>query len=289
MGEDRTRQLRLYQGPAASEKEARPPRATASRVDSLCDAFSRATGRRLQFVSAQCPSLLHRMADEAERPIQPWLSPIVDVDGSQGRFCLDAGERVTAQDALAANHLAGAIAELLHELSECQQALCEREAELATSVQPPLRRENGAQFAERLEAVLRGGAQSLDCQAAAMYLLDDDTAQLKLRAAWGLPAVRLAEEPRALEGATADLEALVGHAVVLEDERLFEFWRVPEPGYAAAVCVPISSPTTILGTLWFYSLSQRNFSNRDTNLAEIIAGRLASDLEREACLIAGRR
>jgi GAF domain-containing protein len=174
------------------------------------------------------------------------------------------------------------LAGLLQELSACQRALGEREAELAACIPRPLVREDPHQLAQRLEAVLRGGARAIDCQAAAMYLLDEDTAQLKLRAAWGVPTARLADEPRPLEGATADLEALVGHAVVLEDERMFDFWLVPESGYSAAVCVPVSSPTTILGTLWFYSTTPRSFSERDTELAEIIAGRLAGDLERAA-------
>ncbi len=288
MSEERSQQLRLYQGPEAAQSQTAAPRAMASRIESICDAFSCATGRRLRFVAAQSPRVLHRETGEADDPVQSWLSPIVDADGSQGRLCVDAGARPTAPDGLAANRLAGAIADLLHELSQCQRALREREAELATCIPPPRRHHDACQFADRLEAVLRSGAQMLGCQAAAMYLLDDETAHLKLRAAWGLPRMRLAEDSRPLEGATADLEALVGHAVVLEDERLFGFWQVPESGYAAALCIPVSSPTTILGTLWFYSLSQRSFSDHDTNLAEIIAGRLASDLEREACLIAGR-
>ena len=69
----------------------------------------------------------------------------------------------------------------------------------------------------RLEAVLRGGTEAVDCQAAALYLLDDATSQLKMRSCWGLPLDRLAAPARPLKGAVADLEALLGHAVVIED------------------------------------------------------------------------
>ena len=48
-------------------------------------------------------------------------------------------------------------------------------------------RRRGAHLADRLEAVLRGGAQAVGCQAAALYLLDDGTSQLKLRAAGACP------------------------------------------------------------------------------------------------------
>ena len=86
-----------------------------------------------------------------------------------------------------------------------------------------------------------------------------------------------------LAGALADLEALSGHAVVLEDDVLMELWRVPEPA-GAAVCVPISGPSSVLGTLWLFCHAPRKFSATETNLAEILAGRLAADLDREALI-----
>ncbi len=138
-------------------------------------------------------------------------------------------------------------------------------------------------LAARLEGVLAAGAESLECQAAALYLLDAGTSELKLRASWGLPRGRLMEAARPLRGAAADLEALLGHAVVLNDPGMFDFWRVPEP-CAAAVCVPVASPTTPLGTLWLFANGCREFSSAQTNLLEVVAGRLAGDLEREMLL-----
>jgi serine phosphatase RsbU (regulator of sigma subunit) len=116
--------------------------------------------------------------------------------------------------------------------------------------------------------------------------LDDATTELQLRSAWGLPAGRLLQPPRPLQGATADVEALAGHAIVLEDTRQLPHWNCPE-GFASAVCVPVSSPTMELGTLWMFCRAPRDFSDRETNLVEIIAGRLASDLEREVLLREG--
>ena len=84
---------------------------------------------------------------------------------------------------------------------------------------------------------MRGAAQAVDCQAAGLYLLDDDTRFLKLRATWGLPPSRLAAEPRRLRGSKADLEALTGHAVALERATRFEHWNAPEE-FGSAVCVP---------------------------------------------------
>ena len=138
-------------------------------------------------------------------------------------------------------------------------------------------------LAVRLEAVLRGGTEAVDCQAAALDLLDDGTSQLKMRSCWGLPLDRPAAPARPLKGAVADLEALLGHAVVIEDTDVLRHWNVPED-FPAAVCIPVSTSTTLLGTLWIFSAARRDFTPRQTNLLEIIAGRLAADLEREILL-----
>jgi len=109
---------------------------------------------------------------------------------------------------------------------------------------------------------------------------------LKLRSCWGLAPDRLVEPARPLRGAVADLEALTGRAVVLSQPSLMDYWCVPEP-CGAAVCVPVSSATTLLGTLWMFGDEPRDFSGRETNLVEIVAGRLAGELEREILLSEG--
>ena len=120
----------------------------------------------------------------------------------------------------------------------------------------------------------------MGCDAAALYLLDEATSKLKLRSCWGLPLDRLTAPPRMLQGAVADLESLLGHAVVLEDTAMMRHWRAPED-FNAAVCVPVSTSTTILGTLWMFSNKKRDFTAPETNIVEVIAGRVAADLERE--------
>ena len=142
------------------------------------------------------------------------------------------------------------------------------------------------QLTALLTAVLKAGAQACEAQAAALYTLDEGTTELQLRAAWGLPAARLMQPARPLEGAIADLEALLGHAVALERASSFGPWRVPEK-YPAALCVPVSTTSNPLGTLWFFSDRERDFTDNHTNLAEMTAGRIAADLDR-AMLIASR-
>ena len=194
--------------------------------------------------------------------------------------------RIAAIDLQQARPLALAIGGLLGEINRLRGELWQREAELAAGVPVAARPDEEPHLAERLEAVLKGGAEAVGCQAAGLYLLDEGTSELKLRAALGLPQERLLAPARPLRGAVADLEALVGHAVVLEDTSLLPHWRCPED-FPSAVCVPVSSPTIPLGTLWVFSEQQRDFTPQETNLLEIIAGRLAADLEREMLLAAG--
>ncbi len=185
-----------------------------------------------------------------------------------------------------ARALASALAGMVGELFQTRHALWQRESELAAGIPLVPHAEEAGHLAARLQAVLRGGAEAVDCQAAALYLLDDATSQLKLRSCWGLPSERLTDPARPLQGAVADLEALLGHAVVLEDAEVLRHWQVPED-FPAAVCVPVSTPTTILGTLWVFCGKKRDFTARQTNLLEIVAGRLSAELERETLLREG--
>lgn len=184
-----------------------------------------------------------------------------------------------------AQKLADAVAPLFTELKTVRQALVAREAELAAGVPVALKADE-QHLAQRLEGILKSGAQAAGCIAAALYLLDDATTSLKLRAAHGLPASRLLDPPRPLRGAVADLEALIGHAVVLEDTHRLPHWKAPE-NFPAAVCLPVSSPSVPLGTLWVFADSPRDFNDEQTNLLEIVAGRIAVELERETLLNAG--
>jgi len=254
-----------------------------ARLSVLLRAFEEATGWSLT-------------CHGGSKPIRPteyaWSAPAdPGVGTTPGHVRLDLVRSASAASnsppsPKAVRQLASALEDLLSDLLRTQQALSEREAELAAGVPVIVRSDERGYLASRLTSVLRGGAEAVGCQAAALYLLDDATTTLKLRSSWGLPRDRLTLPPRPLRGALADLEAMLGHAVVLEDTALFQQWNAPE-SYPAAACVPISTPTTILGTLWVFCNSRRDFNDRETNILEVVAGRLASDLEREILLHEG--
>jgi putative methionine-R-sulfoxide reductase with GAF domain len=245
----------------------------------ICEAFEQATGWRLQYEPSP---------QKVQNPNLVWSAPVDPGVGASlglirtGFVPSAPTDRPDAQ-LLAAVALAEAIAQLWAETVALRQAVRSREAELAADVPVVARREDAGRTAQRFEAILKAGAEAVHCQAAALYLLDAATTTLKLRTVWGLPERKLLEPARELAGALADLEALLGHAVVLTDSAMQRYWHAPESA-AASVCVPVSSPTTPLGTLWIYSDAPRDFSDHETNLIEVVAGRLAAELEREVLL-----
>lgn len=262
---------------------ARPEPSFAQRVLSLCQAFQAATGWMLEYApsppSAGDSSPLWSAPVNPGEGAAPGYLSLTRIAGPEDgpRACVDVSDAIA---------LAAPLAQLCHDLARTEFALWQREAELAAHVPVTPRRDEEAHLAQRLEGVLRGGAAAVGCQAAALYLLDEGTSALKLRAATGLAHSRLAAPPRPLAGALADLEALLGHAVVLEDVRLLPSWHVPEP-FPAAVCVPVSTPSIPLGTLWMFAETTRAFDDTQTGMMELVAGRLAAELEREMLMVAG--
>lgn len=269
--------LRLYSESAPDERnrEAWPG------LKHLCQAFERATGWPLQCVPGEPPadetSLLWSAAGEGGEDRRP-------------RVGLAAGEgespTTPAVELEAAVELAATIGEMLSELACTRRALWQREADLAAGVPVLPHRETELHLANRLESSLRCAAEAVGAAGAALYLLDETTTWLKLRSAWGLPRDRLLAPPRELSQAAADIEALVGHAIVLADVADEQSWCVPEEA-GSAICVPVSTPTTPLGTLWVFGREPRDYDNREVNVVEIVAGRLAAELEREVLLASG--
>ncbi|MFM7846782.1 MAG: PP2C family protein-serine/threonine phosphatase [Planctomycetota bacterium] len=169
---------------------------------------------------------------------------------------------------------------LLLQLTGARGALKHREAELAAAIPVGQQRPSGRQLALRLEELLRSITAATQMRAAGLYLLDDATSVLKLRAGWGLPPERHCEPPRSLRGQLGDLEALLGHTLAIPDSREQQAWNPPEP-CAAAMCVAIASQSVPLGTIWLFGDEPRSFSGEQIALLEFLAGRIAVELERD--------
>jgi len=146
----------------------------------------------------------------------------------------------------------------------------------------PARPRAGLPLTKRIEALLRTAGELTACDAAAAYLLDDATSQLRLNASWGRPGRRLTHPVRPLRGQLADLEALLGQAVVIQRAAETPDWKIPED-CGAAVCVPIATNAP-LGTLWVFSQKPRNFTPEQVQMLDVVAGRIAAEVERENLL-----
>ncbi len=280
MANPNAQHLRLYS--EQPSKPVRPQVDTLVSLPELLGAFEHATGWSLGYQAGPPPNCPNGLTWSA--PANP------GVGATPGHFRLNRAGGKAANEASvergAASELAAAITAAVEEVMQARDALWRREAELAAGV--PLVPEQGEtkHLAERLQATLKAGAEAVGCEAAALYLLDEGTSHLKLRSMWGLPFERFTAKPRPLKGAVADLEALLGHAVVLSEPNLIRHFRAPE-NFAAAVCLPVSTPTSLLGTLWFFCSDNRDFDDRQTNVLEVVAGRVATDLEREMLLREG--
>lgn len=273
--------LKIYR--RSSARLRRPSIDSLGSLPEVLQAFRASTGWQLRYNAGEA-----RTAPRAN-----WSANLKAGETHLGQFTLappqsdEADHRRVAHrkaiDEPTARVLASAISGMVTELIETRHALWQREAELAAGVPLIPHAQEQAHLAARLEAVIKAGTEAVECNAAALYLLDEATTHLKLRSCWGLPLDRLIAKPRPLQGAVADLEALLGHAVVLDDAASTPQFPTPED-FPSAACVPVSTPTSLLGTLWVFSNRKRDFTSQQTNLLEIVAGRVAADLEREMLL-----
>ncbi|MBQ1454311.1 MAG: GAF domain-containing protein [Thermoguttaceae bacterium] len=137
-----------------------------------------------------------------------------------------------------------------------------------------------------ISMILRRGTRQIDCQAAGLYLLDERTSFLKLCGSWGTLKNSSEHPIRPLSSATADLEALLGNAVVLNEPFLREKWNAPEQ-YETSLCIPVADDQTLLGTIWFFSDKKRDFTSDQLEKLELVAAKVALEIKR-ASLIKNR-
>ena len=139
-------------------------------------------------------------------------------------------------------------------------------------------------FVDRQERILQGTGGLFDAFAVEAWFLNEQSTQLIRRFAWEQSEhITLDSAPRTLATSDTDLVALAGGAVVLEKPEEVLEWPVPRRA-ASTICLPIASDTEIHGTLWIYLDRQREFTDQELEIVEIVAGRLAVEVERDQLL-----
>lgn len=175
------------------------------------------------------------------------------------------------------------LASLLAELYHYADALRYAHSQLALPLRIPAAVLVEQRLAETLQHQLQTAVRLVGANAASLYTLSNPDRTLALRSSFGLPADRFLDLPRSLYDAAADLEAMLGYAVIINEEVLHETWQSPEP-FSTAVCVPVSTSTSILGTAWFYYDRTLDITDHNIDILEMTVGRIAAELERVAAV-----
>ncbi len=248
----------------------------------LFDAFAQATGWR---VCSTTPR--HKITGQPATPnmggAEPTLAPLdkryrlvsdAPIDGM-----LDMVSNIAVTSEQSAWALLAQIDGLVQSLNQAEQTIQNQEAQLASSVGVNIRADESEILAAKLQDTLHRAVVQTASDAAAIYLLDDNTSMLKMRSCWGLSSSSLSKPARDLRGSMADLEALLGNAVLLENTAAAKEWGCPED-FAAALCLPIGSPTMPHGTLWLWSNHIRDFSTDHIEAAKAATEKVLVDIER---------
>jgi sigma-B regulation protein RsbU (phosphoserine phosphatase) len=177
-----------------------------------------------------------------------------------------------------AQQLLTALERLVDRLESAEETVRRQEAELATAVGLSSNRDRNRETADRLESILDSTARSIGACAAAIFLLDEETTSLKMRSCVGLPKSRLTLPARPLKGSLADLEALLGNAVLLSNIELMPEWPSPED-FGSAIVAPIGTQSMPHGTVWFWSEGSRSYSATQVEVVNLAAGRIMSEIE----------
>ncbi len=203
------------------------------------------------------------------------LLPISPLDGELEVLGTQITSAVGEQQA---QGLLQSIERLVERLERAEAAVREQQAVLATDVSISRKSDAATDMADRLESILASCCRSIGGISAAIYLLDDGTSELKMRASYNLPLERLMAPARQLRGSLADLEAMLGNAVLIEDTASSPSWPTPE-AFPSAVVVPIGTASMPHGTIWFWSDRIRNYTAAEVEMANMASGRVMNELE----------
>ncbi len=179
----------------------------------------------------------------------------------------------------AATRLAESASRVARELQRNREAIRRQEAELASRAPILAGEQDRAKLADQIEQTLSDATVACGCDAAAMYMLDDETKYLKTRAIHEMPVQRLEEEPRELRLSRGDLESMVQGVVAVDDLDAggVDTWNCPE-SFAAGICASIESDGVPIGTLWCFKQEKAEFTPADTAAARLAASKLSLQL-----------
>jgi two-component system, sensor histidine kinase PdtaS len=137
---------------------------------------------------------------------------------------------------------------------------------------------------EVLHLVADKVAQALKADACFVYLYDDRTDELVLRATYGTPIDEMSRRPRLRRGegitgsAAAERSPVMLPAEAHLDPRFKEFPNLPESQYESILAVPILAREQLAGALNVRTLRPREFRPEEIELLQAIADQVAQSI-----------
>jgi len=138
---------------------------------------------------------------------------------------------------------------------------------------------------EVMEAIAHEVAAALETDSAYVYLYDERTDELVLRATHGTSVEGATKSPRMRRGegitgaAAADREPVMIAADAHLDPRFKAFPNLPEDDYASILAVPILAREKLEGALNVRTREPRAFTQAEVDLLMTIAGQVAQSIE----------
>lgn len=186
--------------------------------------------------------------------------------------------------ALGAQGLAKAATDLAGQLQLQQQLLSAQQAELAARAAVIASSNVRHDLANQIERVLSDATLATGTDAAAVYMLDEETERLTTRFVFGISPVQRLATSRPLRGARADLEAMIQGLVAIDDLNAgsMDLYRCPESA-ASGICVCLGDVELPVGTMWLFGNATQAFDDLKT-----AAARLAGNNVLQAIAAAGK-
>lgn len=244
-------------------------------ADETCRRFLETCGWPLRFRPTD------ETSGKGEAPDQLWRRDLSDGRNRVGELVLDLpeDERLDAeflQMTKAAELIAGLLEEALaaHAAAETSRGEVETLARIGSSVP------RQADLSSALNQLLRAVTQLTSFRNVAFYLLDPGGERLTLRLKHEARAGELPLGDRPIEPEAPDRAALSGRAVMLRRSVQPVAAKWLPGGMSTAVCLPVFSEQSPIGTLWAFDRRDRQPEGREQHVLESIASQLASVLER---------
>ena len=252
-----------------------------SRVDSICERFSRATGWQLSLyaVGTMVPS---SVADELRMDLNCRWFTAIGHPGTVGHFLrLDQRRSIEPFIEFAqARELAMIIVEFIGQTSTAFDELADRTEDVMTILELTRSIPNSDDVSASLHQILQAAINLTGCFSAAFFLLSPKTDRLELRQYCGKSLGSMPFTSRELRDSPPDLKALQTGSRTIRRERNgpMNDW-LPEMANIG-VCRRVESTTGPIGTMWVFDRRTVVPGEMELRILESLSNQAAMTLER---------